>query len=395
MAKARRKQSLWGTVGLAVLFFAPLLSGVIGRATKGREVYNGEEFETLLCAGAKGAAGESMYPPAKAFSCEQYDTTASFLYIPWSADASHGLVSLFGAPVVTTAYAVVFFAAIIFAIWVSIFRRLEWASVRERLPFAGAFTGSIVLWGNVAGVVYGMIAVAALIAARLPALFVAVIVFAGSIKQVWLCLLAVVLLLPLAWWKRWAYFVCGAVLGLLPTVLFVTSGSSAVDAWLSILRFYAVEDLPGHGYLGWLRLVGVEDGSMLDWALWPIFAALLVTAALGLSEHFDLSSEQRVWLGLAVGSLLIPRVVAYEFFLFAPGMLVVLNAARADRMKWVSWLVYGGCGLMLLFNVGDLGDYAMIPLTLACSIAICSVGLRYWSTGLVSVLPKLKQAKLA
>jgi hypothetical protein len=381
------KSRLWFSIGLGLLFFAPLLSGVIGRLINGRKVYNGKEFETLLCAGAKAADGQSMYPPAHDFSCEQFGTMPSYVYIPWSAEASQNLVSLFGAPLVTSVYAVVFFASVLFAVWVSIFKPMAWADMRERLPFAGAFTGSIVLWGNVAGVVYGLIALAALVAARMPLVFVGAIIFAGSIKQVWLCLLAVVLLLPIRWWKRWTYFLLGAVFGLLPTVLFVATGSSEVEAWISILSFYAIEYLPGHGYLGWLRLVGIDDGSPLDWALWPIFAAVLITGGLGIAERFELEAEQRVWLGLAIGSLLIPRLLAYEFFLFAPGMIVVLNAARSEGMRWVSWMVYGGCGLMLLFNVGDLGDYAMIPLTLTCSIAIAVVGLPYAWTGLRAVLP--------
>jgi len=65
---------LWQKIGLIILFFGPLLSGILGRALKGRPIYNGEEFETLLCAGARAAQGETMYPPANAFSCAQYDT---------------------------------------------------------------------------------------------------------------------------------------------------------------------------------------------------------------------------------------------------------------------------------------------------------------------------------
>ena len=378
---------LWQKIGLIVLFFGPLLSGILGRALKGRPVYNGEEFETLLCAGARAAQGETMYPPAKAFSCAGYDTVASYLYIPWPAQGLHGLVSMLGAPVVTGIYAVLFFAAIFAAIWIPIFRRVPYATVMERVPFAGMLTGSIVLWGNIAGFIYGLIALVALIAHRAPLLFVAVIGFSGSLKQVWLCLLAVVLFLPRPWWQRLSLFALGAFIGLLPTYLFVTSGSSEVQAWLDILRFYAIEDLPGQGFLGWLRLVGVGPDSALNTWLWLPFAALMVSCGLGIAEKFDLTAKQRVWLGLAVGSLLIPRVVSYEFFLFAPGMVLVIHCAREAGKRWIAWLVYGACTMTVLFNIADLGDYAILPLTFACALAVAITGVPHMVRGISHLLP--------
>ena len=379
---------LWQKISLIVLFFGPLLSGVLGRAFKGRPIYNGEEFETLLCAGARAAQGETMYPPGKAFSCAQYDTLSSYLYIPWPAQGLHGLVSMFGAPIVTGIYAVLFFAAIFAAIWIPIFRRVPYASVMSRVPFAGMLTGSIVLWGNIAGLVYGVIALVALIAHRAPLVFVTVIGISGSLKQVWLCLLAVVLFLPRPWWQRLSLFSLGAVIGLLPTYLFVTSGSSEVQAWLDIMLFYAVEDVPGQGFLGWLRLVGIGPSSSLNTLLWIPYAVLMVGSGIGIAEKFELTDKQRVWLGLAVGSLLIPRVVSYEFFLFAPGMVLVIQHARAAGKKWISWLVYSACGVTLLFNVADFGDYAILPLTFACALAIAITGASHMIMGISHLLPK-------
>ncbi len=379
---------LWKKIGLIVLFFGPLMSGVLGRALKGRPVYNGEEFETLLCAGARAAQGNTMYPPAKAFSCAQYDTVASYLYIPWPAQGLHGLVSMLGSSIITGIYAILFFAAIFAAIWIPIFRRVPYATVMERIPFAGMLTGSIILWGNIAGLVYGVIALIALVAHRAPLLFVTVIGVSGSLKQVWLCLLTVVLFLPRPWWQRLSLFSLGALIGLLPTYLFVSSGSSEVQAWMEILRFYALEDLPGQGFLGWLRFVGIDHDSLLNTWLWLPFAVLMVGSGLGIAEKFKLTPQQRVWLGLAVGSLLIPRVVSYEFFLFAPGMVLTMHCAKEVGKKWISWLVYGACALTLLFNIGDLGDYAILPLTFACALAIAITGVPYMVLGVSHLLPQ-------
>ncbi|MEZ5953016.1 MAG: hypothetical protein R3C13_01800 [Hyphomonas sp.] len=392
--KLFNRQAL-GQVGIGLLFFLPLLSGVIGRAVKGRPVYNGLEFETLLCAGARAARGETRYPPAHAFSCPEYQTEASFLYIPWSGDASHALTGWFGIPAVTSAYAVLYFAAILAAIWIPFFKQFDFAPVRDRIPFAAALTGSIVLWGNVAGVIYGLLAVTALMAPKRPLVFVAAVVFAASIKQVWLCLLVVVMLMDMAAWKRWGLAIAGAVAGLVPTVLFVTSGSSEIAPWLSILSYYAVEDLPGQGFLGWLRLAGVGHESPLNGALWLVFAGVTCASALGIAEGMRLTAAERVWLGLAVGGLLVPRLVSYEFFLFAPGMVVVLNSAVKAGMPWMRKLVFGACWLCLLFNVADLGDYAMMPMTLACFLAIVITGAPRILSSLPAVLPFLPGPRAA
>ena len=73
------KRPFWTAPRLAFVFFLPLLSGVLGRLFKGRPVYNGLEFETLLCAGARGAEGITMYPGPKELTCEQYQTAENFL----------------------------------------------------------------------------------------------------------------------------------------------------------------------------------------------------------------------------------------------------------------------------------------------------------------------------
>lgn len=372
---------------LSVIFFLPLLSGLIGRLAKGREIYNGKEYETLVCAGQRAGRGETMYPPAGQFDCPGLETTSSFLYIPWSGEASAWLAGMLGQPALLTAYGLVFFLCLAAAIYIPFFGPIRGLPAGMRIPFASALTGSIVLWGNVAGVIYGLLAVAAPLAVRFPLLLFSVIVLAGSIKQVWLTLLAVFLLRNTAWFNRLGWFTAGAILGLAPTIWFVLSGTSEVDAWVAIVSYYAVEDLPGHGFLGWLRLVGIGHASPLNTLLWVPFAGLMVLAALGFAEDRQLSQIHRIWLGLAVGSLLVPRVVSYEFFLIAPGIAVVILDALQRQRRWIADLVFAACGLCLLMNVGDMGDYAMIPLTLTSALAVLVSGLPHCQTGLRALLP--------
>ena len=384
---ARKVRSFWPHAGLLFLFALPLLSGVLGRLFKGKPIYHGKEFNLIICAGERGADGVTMYARHEDFSCPSVETNDSYIYIPWLADVTHALRGLIGLPALLNGYAVLYALALIIAIGIPFFSPMKNARIIERAPFLGLLTGSVVLWGNIAGPAYAIMAIAALIAPFAPIVFVAAIVLVGAIKQVWLCALAVVLLLPRPWWERWLYFILGAAAGLAPTLWFLQHGGAEAQGWVDIVSYYAMVDRPGQGLFGWLHLFGMPLDSPLVWAIWLVLAALLVSSALGLAEKYQLTASERVWLGLAVATLLNPRLVAFEFFLIAPGMVAVVHAALKANARWVEKLVYGAAFLTLLMHVGDAGDYAIFPTTLACTLAIIAIGAPQIGFGLRSLAP--------
>ncbi len=377
-----------GLAGLIIFFFAlPLLSGVLGRVVRGRPVYNAIEFETLLCAGQRHAEGLSRYPPAEQFVCDGLATTAPYVYIPWLGDSLHGLRGQIGLETLHLIYAIIYFGALALGFWLVFGSRLPSASRLERAPFLGLQTGSMIVWGNIAGVAYGTLAAAALGAARFPALFLAVVVILGSIKQVWLLALAVFLFLDWPRFRRWIWFVGGAILGLLPTAHFLLTGGEEARAWVDVLSYFAFVDRPGQGFLGWMGMAGLPTSGVITWSIWAGYAAAMMIAGIGLAEERGPAQAERVWLALAVASLLNPRLVAYEFLLLAPGVVIAMRSLIARGQAWSQWVLYGALALALLMNVGDLGDFAMLPATLASAFLILAAGLPRAHAALAALLP--------
>lgn len=378
----------WPLPAVGFIFLIPFLSGLIGRLIKGR-LYSGNDFETIMCGGALGARGESRYAIPGEFHCVEYDVQASFIYLPWTGDVAHTAVLWLGPGMVHAIWAGIFFLAIGVAIYVPFFSKMPFASVRERLPFACLLTGSVIYWGNIAGLVYGLFALAALVAPKRPLILFSVIIFAAAIKQVWLTGLVVFLLIDMAWWKRWAVGLSGAILGLAPTLWFVCNGApSEVAAWYNVTRFMAMDEIVGGGLLGWIAVFGLPTNA--DWVIlaWAIFAAALTLAALGLAEHHKLTGQKRVWLGLSIATLVIPRLVSYEIFLLAPGIVIVLNVARETGAPKLAWWVYGACVTSVLLSIANLADYEVVPVAFTCSLAVLWTGLPHWRCGLRAVLPK-------
>jgi hypothetical protein len=389
-----RKAGRGVALGFLIFAFAlPLLSGVVGRAIKGKQVYNGEEFETVLCAGDLASAAQSMYPPPDAFSCEGLATKASYVYLPALAEGVRWLEGVTGREAVVAGYAVMYFAALAFLLGAVFFSPMARVAVAERVPFLGLITGSVAQWGNVAAPAYALLLGAALLVPWGGGLGMAVFVMAlaglSSVKQVWLCALAICLLAPLAWWQRWVWFLGGAALGLAPTLWFLAHGGSEAVAWRELLSHFAFVDRPGQGFLGWVGVFGVETASLLSGGLWLVFAGAIVLGALGLAERHRLSVWERVWLGLLVAGLLNPRLLAYEFFLLAPGAVIAMKAGMSAGVRWLEPVLFGACGLTLLMNVGDLGDYAMMPTTLACAVMVVVAGLPHAPQGLRALLPQV------
>ncbi len=371
-----------------ILFFLPLASGVLGRWIQGKTIYSGLDFESILCGGARAAQGQSRYAVHGDFHCDAYDAASSFIYLPWIADLGHAAAAAFGSSTVTMVWTLLFLVSLAVAIYIPLLAPMSFASRKARLPFASLITGSVVFWGNIAGLVYALMALSTFIAARRPVLFVAVVVLAGSIKQTWLTGLTVILLLDLPWWKRWSYFLIGAAAGLAPTLWFIlTANPAEVSAWADVTRYTTMVQTPGQGLLGWAQLLGLPPNS--DWIipLWIGFAATLVIAGLGCVEHYRPSGQARVWLGVLIAVLIIPRIVSYDFLLFAPGMALLLDIAARQGKRLIANTVYGACVLTLIIGVADSPDFAIMLVTLTSSASIVVIGLPHARMGIMAVLP--------
>ena len=228
------------------------------------------------------------------------------------------------------------------------------------------------MWGNIAVILHGVVLLAALTFETLPWLFVAAVVVAAWVKPVFLAYLAVVLIADRPVLNRILMAFAGVVAGLAPTLLFSLTGGHLAQEWAAILGHFVYDTTPGYGYFGWLDLIGINGGSAVVQAGYLVFAGLLLTAGLCLAEGLALDGRERLWLGLSLAVLLIPRIMSQDIFLLGPGLVIVARkgadwmAQRTGQDTLVAngpGIVLALCCLVLLGGLTGQADY-LTPLGL-------------------------------
>ena len=382
-----RRSGRWPWVaGLTFLFLLPALSGVIGRLVGGKPVVGAQDFAAVACAAEKSANGEPLYPPADQFACEGMDA-ANYLYTPWLADLIGQLYAVMDYPALFTAYHIVFWPLLAASILVPIYFARSQGTRLERASFLGFATGSVFYWSNVAGILLGLVALAGLVT-RIPVLLGLAILLAGWVKPTYLSLLAFILFLDIGIAKRIGMFIAAVLIGLAPTLHFFFTGGDTVTEWRDLLAYIGAAQGVGGGFFGWFDTLGMGFENPLPELIgyFP-FAALMLLSGIAVAERWigetDTAASDRIWLGLAVGNLLNPRLLGYDLFLFAPGLVALIYLSRAsDRTllgkpltNRLTWLTVGAACLVTFMNVADMGDYAVPVGTVLMAIAVLVAGL--------------------
>ncbi|MEM6534546.1 MAG: hypothetical protein AAF613_02800 [Pseudomonadota bacterium] len=373
----------WGwTLGLTLVFCAPALSGIIGRLGKSGMAGWGADFEAIVCAAQRARDGLTLYPPTEGFVCEGL-SPANYLYTPWVAETVAAFSSIIPFSAMLSIYPVIFAASILIAAFVPVIRPGTPGTYLERAPFLGFATGSMLHWGNVASLLHSLIA----LSVRWPPVLIAAILLAGAVKPTYLTFLLVILLMDMNLFKRAAIFIAAAIAGLAPTVLFLVAGGADVTAWQSVLNDIGTDIAPGIGFLGWFHMIGITSDAAVFWIAYVLFAMLMVLSATAFAERWlpkgRAGQRQRIWLGLAVGTLINFRIMEYDMFLLAPGLVALVYAsalsARTWRGRpirhWLAWMIIGAACLVVFMNVADLADYAGQTGTFLLSAAILIAGL--------------------
>ena len=366
---AARTRKTSTRVLIALLFALPVLKGLVNRITEGGGGFL-DDFEAVQCAGRLAAAGEAFYG-AQAV-CADIPGHTTFVYAPWAAHGAGAIIQGIGEFGFVAAYTAVYLAALAFLGFQVFFNRSTPGRPLERLLFLGLITGSAVVLGNVAIILHALVLIGALLVTGSVLPLALALGVAGAFKPVLLTFGVVFLLAPISWVRRIIGGVLALVLALGPWVWSYQTGGAEWDAWVEITRFMAVERAPGDGFWGWLAVFGVQGTAPGALAGYLAYALILTLAGWAIAARAGLSARERVWMGLALGTLLIPRLMAIDVYLLAPGMLAVAFAARAAApgvFRAVSWLVLGGCFLGLLFDLVDLGDFALKTALLAFALA--------------------------
>ncbi len=363
------------------LFILPFLFGIGGKLYRSRLWFG--DYQAMACAGEKVQAHQPFYDIH--LSCPGMHAS-SFVYIPAIADLFAGLERLIGEPGVFGLYLLLFVAGLA----VLVAGPLRWApgTWRDKLPFTVFIGGSAVMWGNVAVPLHALILGAALCLESAPWLFVAAVVLAAAVKPVFLTYLAVVLLTRRSWLQRMVLITTGVAAGLAPTLWFAFSDPGTAFQWAQLLSHFVYDVTPGSGFYGWLSFLGARSDTLLAQASYLVYAGVLAFSALYAAFRLKLDDQSRLWLGLSVATLLIPRIMSQDVFLLGPGLVLVARHAadladsraapegRLTRalLRHGPAVVWGLCLMALVFGTVEHSRYSTPLALLGFSLYLIALG---------------------
>ncbi len=366
-----------GKVRFACLL--PLVFGVLAKLRHPDGLFS--EYRTVACAGQHAAAGEPFY--SRTLTCGG-EHVPSFVYLPEVARITGAIIAVIGEPAFRLIYLALTIASIGALIAVPLFARTVPGAWKDRLPFAAVVAGGAVLVGNVAIILHGAILAAAMLFELTPWILVAAIVFAAWVKPVFLAALAVILVSGIGWPRKIVMTVTGIVTGLLPMLLFSVTGGEVAQQWFDLLSHFVFDVTPGKGLLGWLQWAGINGRSPAAHLIWFVYAAALLTCGLAIPRVLRLDASERVWLGLAIATLAIPRIMAEDVFLIGPGLLAVGNAAwrlipsataaEAPALRHGTGILHALCAVALAGGLTAAGDVAVPLAILGFSLYLLFVG---------------------
>jgi hypothetical protein len=348
----------WRRIVLLLVCVAPLLAGVVSRLTRDRPWFG--DYDAIACAGEKIAAGQPIYDSSP--ECAGMNAVG-YVYLPWVAQAHAAASDAIGADVVRGVYTAVYIAAVLALGWIAFAHPMAPGGFWDRAPAFGLVTGSTIYWGNIALPLHAALMLAALGAARRPALFALVLASAATVKPMFLTYGLVLLAAPIPLWRRFAYGAAASVIGLLPMVLFQLDGGALQAQWAANVEHFVYATQPGDGFMGWVSLVGGDPGSLAAQAGWGGFAVLVTLAVIVLAERGGMSPQHRMLMALGAGVLANPRIVPLDVVALALLVGGLVQAARTlsleprERSMAVG-LAIGSALVGGLGNALDAGDYA-------------------------------------
>lgn len=355
-ATAPKANAAWKSYAVGLLFWLPLLSGVVSRFKKSSQWFG--DYGAVACGAEKWLQGRQIYD--RALSCPDVHGVV-YVYHPAIAQAFSDPLRMLGQQGMLLAYATLFALSCAALIWLMVGRGSS--EVRRRSNrFAAFLTGSAIYWGNIAVVCHALLGVIAVVLRKRPALLVIAIALAALIKPLFLTFAAVFVLAPWPFWRRALYVLAALVLGAGPTLAFLQFGGELAAQWRDLVGYFVYVDRPGAAFFGWLDLLGQPIDTPGAAIAYLAFASVTCLAGIVLVEGLELDGEARTLLGLSLGVLLFPRLMSQDFWLLGPGFAALAVAilerhARAGRMFSIALLAI--CVFVLLGNLADFADLGL------------------------------------
>jgi hypothetical protein len=330
-----RSDALW-----LIFWSAPMWTGIVGRI--GRPNAFMDDYGAMACAGERVLLHQTLYV-ANA-QCPGFHSSA-YVYPPWIAEGFAAMINTVGLAPLFWAYVALFAASVVFLLWAAVIRPLSYADFRDRAAFMGFVTGNPPAHGNIALIVYASLIALGLAMGADTLPFVALVALSALVKPIYLTLMTMTAYAPGPRWRR-AVLIAG---GSAAPVLLALSPGAQMQAWRDF-TLNVVGHWPGGGLLEWLDNMGLSQPSVVG-PIYLAYAGVLFLAGLVISEQGGLDRQGRLWLGAAVGVLLIPRLSAYDLLALGPGMLAVQAAAAARSPavgRWMSINWRAACAIAFL-----------------------------------------------
>ncbi len=375
--------SIW----MLLLFFLPLALGILAKLYRSKYVFS--EYQSVACAGLKVLENAPVY--ALNLQCPGM-RAASFVYIPGVAQVAAFFERFLTEPGFLVLYLVFYLAAAAALIYVPFFARPTPGNWHDRLPFGVFLSSSAFMLGNIAVILHGIVLLGALAIEITPWLFVAAVALAAWVKPTFLTYLIVILLLDMPLVRRIGLMATGVIIGLLPLGHFILTGGGLTSQWYALLSHYVFNVTPGVGFFGWLSLTGMDPAHIGAKVAYLVFAGLITINGLALAEGLQLNRRERIWLGLSLGALLIPRIMSEDVCLIGPGLLILADrsahlAGRAQAvLKNGRGIILALCVVALAGALTGLADYSEPVVLFGLSLYVLWLGQHMIATRLPYIL---------
>jgi hypothetical protein len=301
---------------LALLFSLPFIFGSVLELW--RERYWLDDFEAVSCAGQALHAKLPLY--ISHFACPNMQPTA-YVYPPAAAKFFALLQACFGLSFEIFAYAGVFFF-VVYQVLRLLIRPDR--TINARAPFLVEIPGSALPSGNISIILHGLIFLCGRWFLRMPVLLVPVVAVAAIVKPTFEVYLALFLFIKRPLPERLGLMVAGGAIIAAYFLWFYETDFNDFVNWRALAHFFGIVAERGNGILGMPVIADITNPIVLG-GCYGMFAAVILSSGLILSELCVGEALDRLMLGVSVCLLLYPRPMGYDLLTLPFGLGVAVS----------------------------------------------------------------------
>ena len=355
-----------------ILFLLPIGTGLVQRVAKPNHWFR--DFDAFSCAAARLGHRLPLY--TNAIPCPRQKPTI-YVYPPYLARLWEALQHAAGLSGATALYGGLYFFLLIYLLRLFISGKLVTSGEPGwmRAPLLVTIGTGLFTCGNIAVIIHGLIALAAIILWEYPILTMTLIVLAAAVKPVFLVYAVLFLFHPMNWRKKFAYGAATIILGLAPLLYFKFHDSVRFAHEMKLIGYFTLVNDRGVGFLNLTGLLGLAAFGPLMAVLYGMFVSVLILCGFSLCVLAEATARERLWIGITIAIFADPRLMFYDFLTVAPGIvcLIGLSQRLGERFhRLVRGYGVAICLACLILNSrgGQSGLYVFVPAFYALFVII-------------------------